>query len=501
MKLPFFEKIPNRIFAIAAGLFLILFAAVIRIPLHDILVWDWDESIYLYVAKAWSGSILPYRDLFDHKGPLLYGLLKGLLVFSGNSISQFRLVSSIYLGLSAVWIFLGLRRFEFNKVNSIGASMLYVLLMSYSSFDGEATNGEFLMMGFVCLLFYVCAPLKKISSLKFFLMGAISAIAFFIKPTAVFSCIPFVLLAIITDSFRANIRKLIYCSLGALSIVASIVVYFAWHDALDSFIWSFWSFNFSYVARASFLVGINRAYAFFAKNIFLDAYTSFSLMAAGFVLIWGALGFRSRKKVVAGFPLFALLFVFSLLGALWGRNAFPHYFLQLALPLSLGVACFYQVILRWVSLNVSMLLWVIFFLITSFISIPNRNLSQRKTRLKAQEALYLPVVSRLKLLAGSEKSLFLLGGEPIIYFLADMQPPTTPFISWPMYSKENIVAFENRKKNFINLPFDSDYIVYAPSLLPSRMQLTREMNSIIEKKYALIFQESHYKILRIIQGP
>lgn len=45
-----------------------------------------DQGIYSYVAWRWLGEALPYRDSFDHKGPLLYLIYALALQISGGAM-------------------------------------------------------------------------------------------------------------------------------------------------------------------------------------------------------------------------------------------------------------------------------------------------------------------------------------------------------------------------------------------------------------------------------
>lgn len=34
--------------------------------------YGYDSAVFMVVGKGWSNGFVPYRDLFDHKGPFLY---------------------------------------------------------------------------------------------------------------------------------------------------------------------------------------------------------------------------------------------------------------------------------------------------------------------------------------------------------------------------------------------------------------------------------------------
>ena len=70
-----------------AFLFILAFIFLTKSPLH---IWirsdsDTDSSIFLTVAMMMDRGYMPYRDTFDHKGPLLY-----LINYLGRHISAYR---------------------------------------------------------------------------------------------------------------------------------------------------------------------------------------------------------------------------------------------------------------------------------------------------------------------------------------------------------------------------------------------------------------------------
>ncbi|MDH6355503.1 hypothetical protein M2132_001848 [Dysgonomonas sp. PH5-45] len=50
---------------------LLLFLCSRMSPLYDFNAWS-DINVYFTIGKGWMNGLLPYRDLFDHKGPLIF---------------------------------------------------------------------------------------------------------------------------------------------------------------------------------------------------------------------------------------------------------------------------------------------------------------------------------------------------------------------------------------------------------------------------------------------
>ena len=64
--------VTQRIASARAGLIVCaVLAVVLRWPAYG-MPWDRDASVYAVIGRGLGWGDLPYRDLFDHKQPLIY---------------------------------------------------------------------------------------------------------------------------------------------------------------------------------------------------------------------------------------------------------------------------------------------------------------------------------------------------------------------------------------------------------------------------------------------
>lgn len=54
---------------------------------------DWDESLYLLVANAWSEGNLPYTEVWDNKPPGIYSLFLLAITFLNDSVFSIRILT------------------------------------------------------------------------------------------------------------------------------------------------------------------------------------------------------------------------------------------------------------------------------------------------------------------------------------------------------------------------------------------------------------------------
>ena len=98
----------NRRAALAAALSLIcatlaLLIATSSSPLYATNFWT-DTNIYFTIGRGMTNGLMPYRDLFDHKGPLLYILYALGALMSGSSFLGVFLLQTVSL---ACTLFIG----------------------------------------------------------------------------------------------------------------------------------------------------------------------------------------------------------------------------------------------------------------------------------------------------------------------------------------------------------------------------------------------------------
>ena len=70
---------------------LILFAIILRIPSLFEPYWYGDEAIYLTLGEGIRHNLVLYRDIFDHKPPLIY-----LIAAAAGSLYWFKLILLVW---------------------------------------------------------------------------------------------------------------------------------------------------------------------------------------------------------------------------------------------------------------------------------------------------------------------------------------------------------------------------------------------------------------------
>lgn len=421
-----------------------LFIFLIRLPVVDVSVIDWDESIYFTMAQDVAEGGVPYKTTWDTKGPLLFLTLAPVVAVFGDSIAVLRIFTSAYLLLSMLFVYLVAARLM-SGFAAVLPPLVYGLMFAVPSFGGLASNGElFMMLPVILSILTYLDYRERGAGHLIFLSGAFSAAAFLIKATAIFSAAAVPVFLIYDYLSRQPRRPGAFLSGAALyaagfaAAAAIVALYLGVNGALGAFLETYFITNGKFVGA----VPIQKAFidlVYYVHWLMLRNFELVTLAAVvcSILLLWSVARKKGSVKTDAVVFVFVLA-AFSLLGVIWGRRMFPHYYLQMALPFALivglGVA---SLDLRANYVKAFLVLVAAIFLVQSPIA---RTVSQTK---KMDEDFYernasYAVSDYIKSNSEDGDSILVVGGQPIVYFLSERRPAIRDF--W--WTEHHIVMYE-----------------------------------------------------------
>jgi 4-amino-4-deoxy-L-arabinose transferase-like glycosyltransferase len=422
-----------------------LFIFLIRLPVVDVSVIDWDESIYFTMAQDVAEGGVPYKTTWDTKGPLLFLTLAPVVAVFGDSIAALRIFTSAYLLLSMLFVYLVAARLM-SGFAAVLPPLLYGLMFVVPGFGGLGSNGELFMMLPVILAILTYLDYREGGAGHLiFLSGAFSAAAFLIKATAIFSAAA-VPVFLIYDYLSRRPRRqgaflsgaVLYAA-GFAAAAAIVALYLGANGALGAFLETYFITNGKFVGA----VPIHKAFVdlvYYVHWLMLRNFELVTLAAVtcSILLLWSVVR-RKKGSVKTDAVVFVfVLAAFSLLGVVWGRRMFPHYYLQMALPFALivglGVA---SLDLRANYVKALLVLVAAIFLVQSPIARTvsiTRNMDEDFYERSASYA----VSDYIKSNSEDGDSILVVGGQPIVYFLSERRPAIRDF--W--WTEHHIVMYE-----------------------------------------------------------
>jgi hypothetical protein len=190
-----------------------------------------DQGLFFYVGREWlERGAIPYRDVWDHKTPLIYAVHAAAIAVFGRGMWSIRVVELLLVSVIG-WLAAGVATpiGERRAPGSWGAAWLMAAL----GYQGCLSFWDTAQCEVWCAAFALaslCAALRirNLGSAAFW-AGALGSACVWFKPPAIF----FVLLALGAVVRRARQPSLVAAfALGFAAVGALILGYFAAHGAL-----------------------------------------------------------------------------------------------------------------------------------------------------------------------------------------------------------------------------------------------------------------------------
>ncbi len=325
---------------------ILAFSILVPIAPHIQLTPSTDSSVFLYVGDRILEGAIPYKDVWDHKGPLIYYIdALGLAMSSGSRWGVWLL--EFVAVLIAAWVGYGLMKRAFGTWPAIFAVILFLLELRLVLDLGNLTE-EFALPFQVALLWLFWRGTNTKQVLYYFLIGVGAALCFLLRPNII--GIPLAIGITIGWQAFAERRKEAWKHLGIMaaggfSILGLVAIYFFFAQALPQLWDAVFAFNFAYDAEEQG----NQIDPLLSGFANLPLSTIFGV--TGWVLAIAAL----RSKLRLSWPIRNLVFLVSIgvplemiLTSLTG-NDFPHYYMSW-LPLLALSSCFF---VYFISTNIS----------------------------------------------------------------------------------------------------------------------------------------------------
>ncbi len=299
---------------------------------------DHDESTYIIIADALRRGQVYLRDIFDTKPIGIFVLFAIFQTFFGKTIIAIRFITAIWIGITGWMIFKTHHLFLENNAKTIfnpaplASGTIYVFMTSMFTLYGLSPNTELFFNLFTITSLYIILRHKGIG--WYFLAGLLLGLGFIIKYVVLFDAI----------------------ALG---------LFFIWQQVLAKKSWSYWLMR-CVVMGAAFLIPFLVIWGYYRSLGLNDTFLFYSFELSGRYMIkngWHDYlsyilnSFRSFLPVLIFFiyclfhwrttgpalPFLALLWgVLDLIVILLPGKFFPHYFIQLMVPLSLLAGSFFD---------------------------------------------------------------------------------------------------------------------------------------------------------------
>ena len=278
-----------------------------------------DSVIYQYIGKMMLNGQIPYRDIFDHKGPVVY--FWNMLGYFINPVWGQWLIELLLLLISGYLAF-NIATKYISPLSSFFITSIIFLCTTNVDAIGN-TESLAVVLTFLCFkIFNDFLSNKALTYKQSMTIGFCCAAMLMIKPT--YLTTPFVLICtvlcifIYNKNFKELFLHILYFSIAFLAIILSILLWLYYHNALEDFWYSYISFNFEYIKYWQNSNAKNLALVLFIRDGLVIS--SFLLML---ILVSGCKRLSNNEKI---FSLNMIIsFVIGFICIILPNTPFFHY--------------------------------------------------------------------------------------------------------------------------------------------------------------------------------
>ena len=273
-----------------------------------------DSAIFKIMGLAVLQGRIPYRDIFDHKGPVLY-LIEALgqwMIPGRNGILMLQCLS---MSITLMFLFKMAKLFVGNVLSFIWV-IVALCIMGVFFHDGNMTE-EWNLPYLIVPLYFALSYLSNESGMfhpnKYaFLYGLCFGMAFFIRPNDAVAQVGGVMFGVIVwlfyrKAYKNIFQNVLFFLLGLLIIAIPILIWFGINGALGDLYFGLLEFNAKYSDGLLYMI---------RSAIGKDKLKFFMFFVVLVVMVYNT----SYKRL-----LFLLLPLLSLIVVFTGTRPYPHY--------------------------------------------------------------------------------------------------------------------------------------------------------------------------------
>jgi 4-amino-4-deoxy-L-arabinose transferase-like glycosyltransferase len=283
-----------------------------------------DQGAYATIARGWMEGALPYRDLWDNKGPLLFLWYAASFSLFGETVAAPRIAAALAAALSLFFVRGAARRLYGERV-ARAAGWLYALSFANVYLQVTANAEVFMLLPLAAGFWAFAAGVRKGGGGWYLLAGLSTALAVFTRQSAVLAFGAwFAWLAVLffrrPEERRRQGAAPAWLAAGAVLGALPFILYFGMRGGLGDLWFAMFGFNVAWVAEQSFWLKFVPP-LFIEPGPLVGGLLFWVLSAAG---VWRLV----RQKNREGWLLLAFLAAAAAAAQAMGKGS-AHYSIQL----------------------------------------------------------------------------------------------------------------------------------------------------------------------------
>ncbi len=454
-----------------------------------------DGGIFLYVGSLILKGKIPYLDVWENKGPLIFYInALGLLVSGGSRWGVWFLELLFFFGAGVIG-YVVIKRL-IGLIPALFATFVWIIAAGNVLQGGNFSEEYSLLFSFIALWGFFKSlelPQKNFYSL---LVGISLGLNILLRPNNISMQIAaagvYFFLAVFSKEWRIFFTRTVWYGIGLVVVIVPVVLYFASQGALTEMINVVLVFNVQY-SNGFNLAGIldGLINASHSMGIY---YVSIAVL--GYVLALWSLIKNGLNSPLGKFLLILLIGwpIEAILSALSGRN-YPHYFIGWA-PY-VGLLCGYTIYLLLHKFAPSSDKYsayaLVFFMVITFISNINdwkdygavfaQKISNPSVDLDYRDPVALYIMEN----TSPGQKVFVWGFRPIINFVSGRESPVS-YLPYPLIHVKTLLGNHWADQFYSQLTTDPPVLIVNVIELTDKARIP-DLDPVIRKKNKIKYKE------------
>ena len=290
---------------------------------------DWvDANAFLTVGKSMAKGIIPYKELFEQKGPVLYFIFMLASLISNTSFIGVFFFEIIFMTFTLYFCYLIAKMFLDNKTSVLLLPVFLLLLTTTGSFTHGASCEEFMFLWQAITIYYFIRHFKKkeMNYKEFILVGFLSGLVLLIKYTSLGMWFAFQMIMFFSyigkKEYKKSILSCIYFLIGMIIPLVISLIYFGINGGIKDFINVYFVVNMTSYGKSVSL--IEKPYYIF--KTFFNTLINNSIPVIFLTVIYPILVFKlsleKKEKIYL-----IIVFLFTIIGVFFGLKGYVYYVL------------------------------------------------------------------------------------------------------------------------------------------------------------------------------
>lgn len=291
-----------------------------------------DINMYMTVGDGMLEGMVMYKDIFDHKGPIVYFVFAFFNLFEHPYVVCY-ILESICMGLFIIITFHIVKKWIENDYLALSASIIVAYVTSSCAFFGLGGGAveEFLLpvFAYFILLLLDIFEGKEVTKKQAIIIGILVAIVFWVKFNLIIMLglvlLVWFVFSLVKKNFKQMFSLIAFMAIGFFAVTILIIIYFLVNGAFKD-LWEVYFYNNLFLYKETEILERNMSFVIANYKIFI-------FMIIG--LIPMVLKYKLKALIYMAISIICFIVLFS-------RKCYEYYFLQMMVYFIFGVVAVFE---------------------------------------------------------------------------------------------------------------------------------------------------------------